>query len=343
MGLMNKYKNKLMSNTNSFQNTSTDRISRPTSLSINGLGGSSNLDNDTYRPDVDPKTTLNNNSADTTETTDTVSNPTSNGYTWKDYADMISAKTANSKMELQSAMQRAQSASNEYLRAMGLQGSGLGQSQLTDIGAQYQNAMANINQQAEYDVNSQLDTDFKDMVDSGKASTQEIEDYINKYGEQTGLTNSWNNYIKQVGADYDSSISSVIEDLNEMKNGDTYTTVNGVEAKLSKEQKQYASYVQNLLDNAISSGDRTQIDEILEKYNNFLNNPSSVSLSDQDIYEMDMYQLNNMSEEEIKNKTTVITSPGMYGSKGKKVAEFVKINGRKYQYNKKTGEWERLK
>jgi hypothetical protein len=144
--------------------------------------------------------------------------------TWKDYADLINAKTANSKVELQTAMQRAQSASNDYLKALGLQGSGLGQSQLTDIGAQYQNALSNINRQAESDVNAQLDNDFREMVDNG-ASSQEIENYIKQYGEQTGLTNSWNNYVSGVGKDLEGSITKATNNIQEMIDSQTYDTI----------------------------------------------------------------------------------------------------------------------
>lgn len=240
--------------------------------------------------------------------------------TWKDYADLINAKTANSKVELQTAMQRAQSASNDYLKALGLQGSGFGQSQLTDIGAQYQNALSNANRQAESDVNAQLDNDFREMVDNG-ASSQDIENYIKQYGEQTGLTNSWNNYVQQSGADFDSSVKNVMKDLTDMQNNDSYESANGIQMKLNDEQKQYAAYVQRMIDEAMTTGNRDEIKQVLEKYNKFLTNPES--LTDKDIYHKDMYMLNKyFASDKIDPVGTIY------------------VNNRGYKYE--NGQWKRV-
>lgn len=250
---------------------------RTTATTVDGSGRPYGVERFGYNPDYQnlknkPKTTS------TTTQNNVEQNVTSSNPTWKDYADLINAKTANSKVELQTAMQRAQSASNDYLKALGLQGSGFGQSQLTDIGVQYQNALSNINANAQNSVGTQLDSDFKYMVDSGKYSPQQLQDYINQYGAQTGKTIEWESYASQSGATPEAQFKQVVSDLDSMINsGDTYTDVNGRTIKLSDEQKQYASIIQEELIEAETNEEKQKI---LDKYSAFLNNPMKYTNTD---------------------------------------------------------------
>lgn len=204
---------------------------------------------------------------------------TSNNLKYQDYASLIDMKTANPKAELQTAMQRAQSASNAYLKALGLQGSGVGQSQLTDIGVQYQNALSKINQTAQDEVNAQLDTDFKSMADNG-ASSNELENYIKAFGEQTGKAQEWQNYADSVEANFDSEVQRNFDNIRSMIEDESYTTLNGTSIVLTKEQKDLASDILNQLTEAYENGDKASYNKILDKYSTFLNDPRKISSSE---------------------------------------------------------------
>lgn len=268
MAMKDLYRNRLLKRS-SEQSKFTDGAT-PQPTTIDGSGRPYNVERFGYNPDYQE---LKNNSQNSTPTSNmeknVISNPTNS--TWRDYADLISSKAANSKMELQTAMQRAQSASNDYLKALGLQGSGVGQSQLTDLASNYQNSLSSINATAQTNVDTQLDSDFKSMVNSGEYSPQQLQDYINQYGVQTGKTTEWESYAKTMGATPENQFKNVIMDLDSMINsGDAYTDVNGRTLKLTDEQKKYAQMIQNELIEAKTNEEKQKV---LDKYNDFLNNP----------------------------------------------------------------------
>lgn len=268
MAMKDLYRNRLLKRTSAESKFTDGATPQPTT--IDGSGRPYNVERFGYNPDYQE---LKNNSQNSTPTSNmeknVISNPTNS--TWRDYADLISSKAANSKMELQTAMQRAQSASNDYLKALGLQGSGVGQSQLTDLASNYQNSLSSINATAQTNVDTQLDSDFKSMVNSGEYSPQQLQDYINQYGAQTGKTTEWESYAKTMGATTENQFKNVIMDLDSMINsGDAYIDVNGRTLKLTDEQKKYAQIIQNELIEAKTNEEKQNV---LDKYNDFLNNP----------------------------------------------------------------------
>lgn len=302
MAMKDLYRNRLLKRTSAESKFTDGATPQPTT--IDGSGRPYNVERFGYNPDYQElknnsqnSTTPNNSTKKTTSIDDwfggiknagskiinSISNAlknysntasakdTANDMTWKDYADLISSKAANSKMELQTAMQRAQSASNDYLKALGLQGSGVGQSQLTDLASNYQNSLSNINATAQTNVDTQLDSDFKSMVNSGKYSPQQLQNYINQYGAQTGKTTEWESYAETMGATTENQFKNVIMDLDSMINSsDAYTDVNGRTLKLTDEQKKYAQMIQNELIEAKTNEEKQNV---LDKYNDFLNNP----------------------------------------------------------------------
>lgn len=195
----------------------------------------------------------------------------SSNYAWPDIQSMINVKTANPKAELQMAMQKAQSMSNEYLKALGLQGSGMGQSQLSDIGVQYQNALSNINNTARDEVISQVDKDFENAVSSGRYSARDVQNYINQYGEQTGLGESWKNVAEDYGATYEQEADRVAENLQKIIKGEAVKTLNGDEVLATEKQKNYAKILNEKLTQARLNGDQNLYYEILDENSDFLN------------------------------------------------------------------------
>ena len=206
-------------------------------------------------------------------------NELENTKTWnyQDYQDLINAKTANPKLELQSAMQRAQSASNQYLKALGLQGSGLGQSQLSDISAQYQNALAGITRDAQSQVDSQLNSDLENMVASGKYSQSQIQDFINTYGDKTGMRNSWEVQNKVGSLDFNEEAKLNLDNISTALQNGEMETPSGRKVKLTDSQMQFAKSIYEEMANAADNNDQAKYNELLDKYSSFLNNPNSLS------------------------------------------------------------------
>lgn len=190
---------------------------------------------------------------------------------WRDIQSMIDMKTANPKAELQTAMQRAQSASNEYLKALGLAGSGMGQSQLSDIGVQYQNALSKINQTAQDEVNNQLAKDLEDAVANGRYSARDVQDFIRQYGEQTGNTESYKNIAENYGATYGQEAERVFDNLNTLINSNEYTLSDKSTVTPTETQKLYAIKLREKLNEAYTNGDQNEFYKILDENINFLN------------------------------------------------------------------------
>ena len=178
MAIVDKYRNKLTSTNknNALQNSLRSGLQKNTTSLQSGLQDNVTATNELGETN---KSYLNGES--------------SSNYAWPDIQSMINVKTANPKAELQMAMQKAQSMSNDYLKALGLQGSGVGQSQLSDIGVQYQNALSKINNTARDEVISQVDKDFEDAVANGRYSARDVQNFIRQIGEQTGNTETYKN------------------------------------------------------------------------------------------------------------------------------------------------------
>lgn len=191
---------------------------------------------------------------------------------WRDIQSMIDMKTANPKAELQTAMQRAQSASNEYLKALGLAGSGMGQSQLSDIGVQYQNALSKINQTAQDEVNNQLAKDLEDAVANGRYSARDAQDFIRQYGEQTGNTESYKNIAENYGATYEQEAENVFNNLKDIIDNETYELADKSNVNVTPGQKLYATQLREKLNEAYSSGNQEEFYNILDKNVDFLQN-----------------------------------------------------------------------
>jgi hypothetical protein len=262
MALKNAYKNKLMNmnNRNSLQSNiqnSTQPIQNESQNIESGLS----------------------NEAQAQSTTPNYANNTAiNNYGWQDYSNLINAKTANPKAELQTAMQRAQNASNEYLKALGLAGSGMGQSQLSDIGVQYQNALSKINQTAQDEVNAQLNSDFEGAVSSGRYSARDVQNYINRYGEQTGLSEAWQNAAENNGATYAQEADRVFGELNKIIDGDTYELTDHSVVNVTDKQKKFAKDLRAKLNEAYANNDEELFYGILDNNIEFLNNLSTASV-----------------------------------------------------------------
>lgn len=203
----------------------------------------------------------------------------SSNYAWPDIQSMINVKTANPKAELQMAMQKAQSMSNEYLKALGLQGSGMGQSQLSDIGVQYQNALSNINNTARDEVISQVDKDFENAVASGRYSARDVQNYINQYGEQTGLGESWKNVAQDYGATYEQEASNVFQNLKDIIEGDTYELADKSTVNINSKQKKYAEKLRDELVLAYNNGDQEEFYKTLDENVDFLNTLNHTEVS----------------------------------------------------------------
>lgn len=256
MAIVDKYRNRLTSTNknNALQNSLRSGLQKNTTSLQSGLQDNVTATNELGETN---KSYLNGES--------------SSNYALPDIQSMINAKTANPKAELQMAMQKAQSMSNDYLKALGLQGSGVGQSQLSDIGIQYQNALSKINQTAQEDVNNQLTKDLEDAVASGRYSARDVQNYINQYGEQTGLGESWKNVAQDYGATYEQEASNVFKNLKDIIDGDTYELADKSTVNINSTQKKYAEKLRDKLVLAYNNGDQEEFYKTLDENVDFLN------------------------------------------------------------------------
>lgn len=264
MAIVDKYRNKLTSTNknNALQNSLRSGLQKNTTSLQSGLQDNVTTTNELGETN---KSYLNGES--------------SSNYAWPDIQSMINAKTANPKAELQMAMQKAQSMSNDYLKALGLQGSGVGQSQLSDIGVQYQNALSKINQTARDEVISQVDKDFEGAVSSGRYSARDAQNYINRYGEQTGLGESWKNVAQDYGATYEQEASNVFQNLKDIIEGDTYELADKSTVDINSTQKKYAEKLRDELRLAYNNGDQEEFYKTLDENVDFLNTLNHTEVS----------------------------------------------------------------
>lgn len=125
----------------------------------------------------------------------TNSNTSESYNNWQDIQKQIKLNTLNSKNEIASSHRSAIKNMDIYLKSLGLQGTGLGQSAYTELANTYANNIANVNRQeqqdltqAQNDYNVQLKEEqnqaFADIASlmEGANNTSELNDIMAEYG-----------------------------------------------------------------------------------------------------------------------------------------------------------------
>lgn len=117
------------------------------------------------------------------------------------YRSMLDRNKVNSQAQLASATEKSRAMMDNYLKALGLYGSGAGQSEYANLGASYQNNLASINNDYQNDLmNAQMQYD-KDVLAENKEFRQNM--FNAQIEEQnqndTAFTNAMNE-MQDIGA-----------------------------------------------------------------------------------------------------------------------------------------------
>jgi hypothetical protein len=119
---------------------------------------------------------------------------------WQKIQQKIKSSMLNSKNEIAIAQRHAQANMDNYLKALGIEGTGLGQSAYIDLATQYSNMLSDVNTEerdrlddAETDYNSKISADVKNLIDNN-ADDETINQYLQYLQEQGENTSTLEAY-----------------------------------------------------------------------------------------------------------------------------------------------------
>lgn len=133
---------------------------------------------------------------------------------YDDYITSLNKNKLTASNEIQNANMRASQQMDNYLKSVGLQNSGLGQSQYANLASNTQRQLANSNMQYDQQIadaqvkqaqyQNQLATDrlndYKDMIANGNLTSNEQTNLLNKLKETGDYDNNYlDDYLKAYG------------------------------------------------------------------------------------------------------------------------------------------------
>lgn len=186
--------------------------------------------------------------------------------TWKDYQNMLKMNKMNMQAEIASINQKAMSGIESYRKALGLQGSGAGESVNAQLGVAQAQALAQANAQnqineenARQSYSNSMTEAYKNLLATGSYKDAEAwrKANVDESGLAPGTNAIWEAYQKASGSTWDNDKQYQIESLREQINSGT----------LDKNQQYEANSIINQL-----SGAQTQqeYDSLLERYKDVL-------------------------------------------------------------------------
>lgn len=206
-----------------------------------------------------------NNNATPTSTANESSSTNNNA--WKTIQQQIKANTLNSKNEVAMAQRHAVKNMDNYLKALGIQGTGLGQSSYIDLATQYSNQLADINIDerdalltAQTEQAEKYDEEVKKLIELG-APASVVNEYLANIKSQGFETADLETYQKALGADSLTQAKQLFSDLHSYFNSEEFDG----DATLYGEAL-------TRLETAIKSGDQQALDEAYEYASNVVDN-----------------------------------------------------------------------
>ena len=249
-------------------------------------------------PTTTPETT---NSATTNTTAGTTpAQTTGSSYvddSWKVIQQQIKMNTLNSKNEVAMAQRQASKNMDNYLKSLGIYGTGLGQSSYVDLATQYANQLAEINdsertalleaQQAQTD-------DVKKLIEDSQ-DPMVVQQIIEDLKSQGFNTSEIERYQKAMGQDIETYAKSLYGTmLEEMKLED-----------FKGDKAQYTEAI-TMLENAITSGDSKAMSEAYDYAYNVSNGTPNLNVK--------------------ADKTEVLTTDEEYTEFSKPTKDYIKTN-----------------
>ena len=217
-----------------------------------------------------------NNQPETKPTTETTTAPVDN-Y-WKELQSQIKQNTLNSKNEVAMAQRKASQNMDNYLKALGIQNTGLGQSQYASLASDYANAIADINRNEEQqllDVEGQkraeqmeLNEKKADQVLAILEAGGNADDYINQLKAEGVDTTFLENYAKTI---YDNKTKAEA-DQDDVDNEDIYykgsELLGTIKANLGTmygDEKSRAEKWMNEMSVALNTENYDQVDKLMKQ------------------------------------------------------------------------------
>lgn len=227
--------------------------------------------------------------------------------TWKDYQNMLKMNKMNMQAEIASINQKAMSGIENYRKALGLQGSGAGESVNAQLGVAQAQALAQANAQnqineenARQSYSNSMTEAYKNLLETGSYKDAEAwrKANVDESGLAPGTNAIWEAYQKASGSTWDNDKQYQIESLREQINSGT----------LDKNQQYEANSIINQL-----SGAQTQqeYDSLLERYKDVLgvangaSNITGIEPSTFDVSTLPVNDAGNPNKEQYKFATAI--------------------------------------
>lgn len=197
---------------------------------------------------------------------------------WKELQSQIKQNTLNSKNEVAMAQRKASQNMDNYLKALGIQNTGLGQSQYASLASDYANAIADINRNEEQqllDVEGQkraeqmeLNEKKADQVLAILEAGGNADDYINQLKAEGVDTTFLENYAKTI---YDNKAKAEA-DQDDVDNEDIYykgsELLGTIKANLGTmygDEKSRAEKWMNEMSVALNTENYDQVDKLMKQ------------------------------------------------------------------------------
>ena len=236
-----------------------------------------------------------------TETKDTTAEDETRAKYWQEIQNQIRQNTLNSKNEVANAQRKAGASMDNYLKMLGIQGTGLGQSQYTNLASDYANKIADINaneQKALLDVEGQMKAEQDEinakreaeekeaLAETKKAQDTKAEQALSLIGNGADPTTIINQlksegydttYIEQMYDAYQTEKANAETETAEAEKEqmtsnvvDMYGTIEGImkSEDLSYEDYKNLEQVNNKLQQAYQSGDMEAMKEAYKEAEN---------------------------------------------------------------------------
>lgn len=169
---------------------------------------------------------------------------------WKAIQQQIKMNTLNSKNEVAIAQRQASKNMDNYLKALGIYGTGMGQTAYTDLASKYTKQLAEINdteRQELLNAQTSKEAEIKEMIKNG-ADVLTIDEIINELKSEGFNTSTIEQYRKAIGEDILSKSQELYETMLYAMGSNNY----------SGDATLYNNAIK-MLENAIKSGDENQI------------------------------------------------------------------------------------
>lgn len=293
---------------------------------------------------------------------------------WKDLQNQIKMNTLNSKNEVANAQRKASANMDNYLKMLGIQGTGLGQSQYTALASDYANKIADINnneQQAMLDLEAERKAETDKMLETKQAEAQALIDAggdatqiinnLKAQGYDTSYIESYMNAVNEQNAKAEAEDTKLSNEETLGQGKDMYYALNEKISAggLSKPKAEELQGILNELGSAITSKDYERVAELYDKAENAYYGLSSTDSSASSSLPNGTYSVDTIKPSDFGDFTNIgnynrqtyalemlIEDSKKWTQTGENNGMIVDVNwgnGKQYyQFNAQNGTWKKI-